>query len=71
VHRGRRGHDVPRRRKTLRNNLRAALGGEEAALGLLAACEIEAGLRAEALEPSAFRRLAAGWPGGSAGSPLV
>lgn len=50
------------RRRTLRNNLRSALGSETAADALLAATAIDGGLRAERLEPSAFARLAGAWP---------
>jgi len=55
-----------RRRKTLRNNLRAALGSEAAALRLLESCAVDGALRAEALEPAVFRRLAAAWESASA-----
>jgi 16S rRNA (adenine1518-N6/adenine1519-N6)-dimethyltransferase len=53
------------RRKTLRNNLRGALGSESAALELLERAEIDGGLRAEAVPPEAFVRLAAIWRGGA------
>jgi 16S rRNA (adenine1518-N6/adenine1519-N6)-dimethyltransferase len=46
------------RRRTLRNNLRAATGDDEAALALLARAGLDPGLRAEQLPPEAFRRLA-------------
>ncbi len=50
------------RRQTLSKNLRAALpGGEPAARELLAAAFVDGSLRAEALVPAAFRRLAALW----------
>lgn len=51
-----------RRRKTLRNNLRAALGGDAAADQLLAQSDVDGGLRPEAVDPAGFRRLAASWP---------
>ena len=51
-----------RRRQTLRNNLRAALG-DDAADALLAATGVDGTLRAETLSAEAFRALAAAWPG--------
>jgi 16S rRNA (adenine1518-N6/adenine1519-N6)-dimethyltransferase len=52
-----------RRRRTLLNNLKTALpGGEEQACELLAACELDSGLRAEQLPADALRRLARVWP---------
>lgn len=50
-----------RRRRTLRNNLRAVFGEEHRAERLLAAAGIDGGLRAEALPPEGFLRLAALW----------
>jgi 16S rRNA (adenine1518-N6/adenine1519-N6)-dimethyltransferase len=50
-----------RRRRTLRNNLRARLGDDRAVDRLLAAAEIDGGLRAEAVPPEGFLRLAAFW----------
>jgi len=53
-----------RRRQTLLRNLRAALpGGNSQARDLLALCDIDPGLRAEALSPDDFMRLAERWPG--------
>jgi 16S rRNA (adenine1518-N6/adenine1519-N6)-dimethyltransferase len=53
------------RRQTLSRNLRAALPGrEKEARSLLDAAGIDGGLRAEAVPPDGFRRLAALWPGG-------
>ncbi len=49
-----------RRRRTLRNNLRKALG-RAAADEVLEAAEIEGSLRAEALPPESFLRLARAW----------
>ena len=50
------------RRQTLLKNLREALpGGEAAARALLAAAEIDGGLRAEAVLPEGFVRLARLW----------
>lgn len=46
------------RRRTLLSNLRAHLGGDAPARRLLAACGIDGGLRAEALPPEAFLRMA-------------
>jgi 16S rRNA (adenine1518-N6/adenine1519-N6)-dimethyltransferase len=51
------------RRKTLRNNLRAALGSEQVTERLLDAAGIDGMARAETLPPSAFLRLAALWVG--------
>ncbi|MCP3902287.1 MAG: ribosomal RNA small subunit methyltransferase A [Planctomycetes bacterium] len=60
------------RRRTLRNNLRAALADDERVRELLRVCGIDGGLRAEQLEASQFRDLARRWPeagaGGLAGS---
>lgn len=50
-----------RRRRTLRNNLKSALGDESRVDELLASAEIDGSLRAEALAPAAFSRLAARW----------
>jgi 16S rRNA (adenine1518-N6/adenine1519-N6)-dimethyltransferase len=50
-----------RRRQTLRNNLRAARGSARAADELLTAAELDGSLRAEALPPAAFLRLARVW----------
>lgn len=46
------------RRKTLFNNLKPLFESREALLATLAACAIDPGARAEALEPEAFKRLA-------------
>ena len=52
-----------RRRQTLLNNLRAALSGREnQARALLEAAAIDGCLRAEAIPPEGFRRLASVWP---------
>jgi 16S rRNA (adenine1518-N6/adenine1519-N6)-dimethyltransferase len=52
-----------RRRQTLRKNLRAALqGGDEAAARLLANAGLDGALRAEAIPPEGFVRLASAWP---------
>jgi 16S rRNA (adenine1518-N6/adenine1519-N6)-dimethyltransferase len=50
-----------RRRRTLRNNLRSALADPSAVDRLLAAAEIDGELRAEAVPPAGFLRLAALW----------
>lgn len=50
------------RRKTLRNNLRSRLRSDEAAEELLAAAGLDGSLRAEAVPPDGFRRLADLWP---------
>ena len=50
-----------RRRRTLRNNLLAALRDERSVEQLLAASEISGDLRAEALEPAVFLRMADHW----------
>ena len=50
-----------RRRRTLRNNLRAVFGSEQRVARTLAAAGIDGGLRAEALPPASFLRLAALW----------
>ena len=50
-----------RRRRTLRNNLRAVFGTEQRVAHILSAAGIDGGLRAEALPPMAFLRLAALW----------
>jgi 16S rRNA (adenine1518-N6/adenine1519-N6)-dimethyltransferase len=50
-----------RRRQTLRNNLRAALGAD-AAEALLERTGLDGAARAEQLVPAAFRSLAAQWP---------
>jgi len=51
-----------RRRKTLRNNLRATLGDEASAELLLLRSDLDGTLRPEAVDPAGFRRLAAAWP---------
>lgn len=51
-----------RRRRTLRNNLAATLRSTGRADDLLSAASIDGALRAEALPPAAFRRLAELWP---------
>jgi len=50
-----------RRRKTLRNNLRAVLGEQSAVERLLADAGIDGDLRAEAVSPASFLKLAAVW----------
>jgi 16S rRNA (adenine1518-N6/adenine1519-N6)-dimethyltransferase len=50
-----------RRRRTLRNNLRSRLADDARVDRLLADAGIDGGLRAEAVSPSGFRRLAARW----------
>lgn len=56
-----------RRRQTLLRNLREGLpGGEAAARALLEEASIDGALRAEALSPEAFVRLARVWPAGAA-----
>jgi 16S rRNA (adenine1518-N6/adenine1519-N6)-dimethyltransferase len=50
-----------RRRQTLRNNLRAALGSAQAADDLLDAAELDGSLRAEAVPPAGFLRMARLW----------
>ena len=50
-----------RRRRTLRNNLRAALGDDRRVEHLLAAIDTPGDLRAEALEPAVFLRMADRW----------
>lgn len=52
-----------RRRQTLRNNLRHALGSTERAEEILHAADLEPSLRAEAIPPDGFVRLAEFWPG--------
>ncbi len=47
-----------RRRQTLRNNVRAALGSDDRAASVLAAAGLDPTLRAEQVDPSAFLRLA-------------
>jgi len=54
-----------RRRRTLRNNLKSALGDESRVDDLLASADIDGSLRAEALAPSAFSRLATRWDPGA------
>jgi 16S rRNA (adenine1518-N6/adenine1519-N6)-dimethyltransferase len=49
------------RRRTLRNNLRHALADRERAERLLEAARIDGALRAEAIRPAEFLRLAALW----------
>lgn len=50
-----------RRRRTLRNNLRAVFGTDQRVARILADAGIDGGLRAEALPPADFLRLAALW----------
>lgn len=50
------------RRQTLRNNLRAALHGAEAADRVLARSGLDGACRAEAIPPAGFLALAAAWP---------
>ncbi len=50
-----------RRRRTLRNNLRAALRDDQRVEHLLAAIETPGDLRAEALEPAVFLQMADHW----------
>jgi 16S rRNA (adenine1518-N6/adenine1519-N6)-dimethyltransferase len=50
------------RRQTLRNNLRAALGDAARADALLGSAGLDGALRAEALSPEQFVRLARLWP---------
>ncbi len=52
-----------RRRQTLRNNLRAALGSSERADELLAAARLDGAMRAQQVDPAGFLRLAQSWPG--------
>ena len=47
-----------RRRQTLRNNVRAALGSDGRATSVLEAAELDPALRAEQVDPAAFLRLA-------------
>jgi len=56
------------RRRTLRNNLRAAVRDADATKRLLEAAEIDGGLRAEQLSPEMFLRLAELWGSQAAGS---
>ena len=49
------------RRKTLRNNLRARLGSDDAADRLLDAAELDGGKRPQEVEPAGYRRMAAAW----------
>lgn len=51
-----------RRRQTLRNNLRHALGSTERAEKVALAAGLDPSLRAEAIPPEAFVRLAELWP---------
>lgn len=51
-----------RRRATLRNNLRRALGSDASADDLLARAGLDGALRAEALSPESFLQLARLWP---------
>ena len=51
-----------RRRKTLRNNLRSALGSEPVTDRLLQDAGIDGTLRAESLSPAQFVRLSMEWP---------
>ncbi len=50
------------RRKTLRNNLRWRLRSDQAVEELLAAAGLDGSVRAEAVPPDGFRRLADAWP---------
>jgi 16S rRNA (adenine1518-N6/adenine1519-N6)-dimethyltransferase len=50
-----------RRRKTLRNNLRGIFGDDTRVDRLLEAASLDGGLRAEAVPPEGFSRLAARW----------
>jgi 16S rRNA (adenine1518-N6/adenine1519-N6)-dimethyltransferase len=50
-----------RRRRTVRNNLRTALGNDERVAAALDAAGIDGELRAEQLPPEAFLRLAMSW----------
>lgn len=50
------------RRRTLHNNLRETLGDERTVAELLARAEVDGSLRAEALPPKVFLRLADAWP---------
>lgn len=50
-----------RRRRTLRNNLRAVFGTDQRVARILAEAGIDGGLRAEAIPPAGFLRLAALW----------
>jgi len=50
-----------RRRKTLRNNLRGIFGDDTRVDGLLEAAGLDGGLRAEAIPPEGFLRLAVRW----------
>ncbi len=59
------GASFARRRQTLRNNLRAALGSTGRAEELLAAAELDPAARAEAVPPEGFLRLARVWPSAS------
>lgn len=49
------------RRQTLRRNLQAALGSRERAVELLEAADLDGSLRAEAVSPEGFVRLASLW----------
>lgn len=49
------------RRKTLRNNLRAALGDETVAEQLLSSAGLDGSSRPQDVDPAGFRRLAAAW----------
>ena len=49
------------RRRTLRNNLRRALADDRSVDELLAAAELPGTLRAEAVPPCAFVRMASAW----------
>jgi len=51
-----------RRRQTLRNNLRSALGSTDQAEALIHSAGLEASQRAEAIPPQGFVRLAEHWP---------
>ena len=51
-----------RRRQTLHNNLRAALGSAAASASVLEAAGLEPGRRAESVAPEGFLALARGWP---------
>ena len=51
-----------RRRQTLRNNLRSALGSTDQAEAILGSAGLDASLRAEAIPPQGFVHLAEVWP---------
>ena len=51
-----------RRRQTLRNNLRGALGSQEQADVLLERGAVDGLARPDAIDPAAYARLARAWP---------